>query len=218
MAGKSKQSKSNKQDSEDEKKKRKTAWLPFVLLLIILIIMILSFFGCIKLPNLNVDSGYAKLYPQATYGVQYAVNLSSDLISLLNETNPYGNSPYSFYLKSGSLPEGLSLTDKGILKGIPTGSGSNFEACIKNSQDISGCRKYHLEVLNNNNNVNPGPGLCPITSCDTGECCCTAQNGVGVSGVLTYASCDCPNDTGFAQWDNITAGGPYKICTCNACE
>jgi hypothetical protein len=57
---------------------------------------------------------------------------------------------------------------------------------------------------------------CPVTSCDTGNCCRTATGGIGVSGVITPAACDCPRDTNFSQMDNTAPGGPYKICTCKA--
>lgn len=56
---------------------------------------------------------------------------------------------------------------------------------------------------------------CPTTSAQTGTPCHSVKNGVGVSGVIVSAKCKCPNDTTFVQKDNITAGGPYNICTCN---
>ena len=55
---------------------------------------------------------------------------------------------------------------------------------------------------------------CPVTSCDTGNCCRTVAGGIGVSGVITPAACKCPSDTTFAQVDNTAPGGPYNICTC----
>lgn len=60
------------------------------------------------------------------------------------------------------------------------------------------------------------PGTCPITSKDTGNECWSVdkEKGIRVSGVITFEWCNCPTDTDFASWDNITAGGPYKICTC----
>ncbi len=56
---------------------------------------------------------------------------------------------------------------------------------------------------------------CPTTSAQTRTPCHSVKNGVGVSGVIVSAKCKCPNDTTYAQTDNITAGGPYNICTCN---
>ena len=74
--------------------------------------------------------------------------------------------------------------------------------------------KQAIGLLKNND----FPGKCPITSKDTGNECWTIdkEKGIRVSGVITYEWCDCPIDTDFIQWDNITAGGPYKICTCKA--
>jgi hypothetical protein len=61
----------------------------------------------------------------------------------------------------------------------------------------------------------PAPGYtCPATSAQTSTPCHSAQGGVGVSGVIVPDKCNCPSDTKYSQMDNITAGGPYKICTC----
>lgn len=61
----------------------------------------------------------------------------------------------------------------------------------------------------------PTPGyICPATSAQTSTPCHSANGGVGVSGVIVPDKCNCPSDTKYAQMDNITAGGPYKICTC----
>ncbi len=56
---------------------------------------------------------------------------------------------------------------------------------------------------------------CFTTSAQMATPCHSVKNGVGVSGVIVPAICNCPDDTKYAQMDNITAGGPYKICTCN---
>ena len=64
-------------------------------------------------------------------------------------------------------------------------------------------------------NVKPTPGrTCFTTSAQMGTPCHSVKNGVGVSGVIVPAKCNCPNDTKYAQMDNVTPGGPYKICTC----
>lgn len=55
---------------------------------------------------------------------------------------------------------------------------------------------------------------CPATSAQTSTPCHSVNNSVGVSGVIVPDSCGCPSDTKFSQMDNITAGGPYKICVC----
>jgi hypothetical protein len=59
------------------------------------------------------------------------------------------------------------------------------------------------------------PGYtCPVTSAQTATPCHSAKDGVGVSGVIVPDKCNCPSDTKYAQMDNVTVGGPYKICTC----
>lgn len=60
-----------------------------------------------------------------------------------------------------------------------------------------------------------GYGSCPATSKQMSTPCHSVRNGVGVSGVIVPARCLCPGDTTFEQMDNITAGGPYRICSCN---
>lgn len=60
----------------------------------------------------------------------------------------------------------------------------------------------------------PKKHTCWTTSAQMGTPCHSAKNGVGVTGVITYDYCDCPTDTTYAGMDNITAGGPYKMCTC----
>ena len=60
-----------------------------------------------------------------------------------------------------------------------------------------------------------GYGSCPATSKQMSTPCHSVRNGVGVSGVIVPAQCLCPGDTTFAQMDNVTAGGPYRICSCN---
>jgi hypothetical protein len=63
---------------------------------------------------------------------------------------------------------------------------------------------------------------CPLSSCETGNCCGSKLDGSitettpMTSGVLTYEYCECPEDTIYSGvTDKITPGGPYKICTCN---
>ena len=56
---------------------------------------------------------------------------------------------------------------------------------------------------------------CFATSAQMATPCNSVKNGIKTSGVIVPASCRCPSDTTYAQMDNITAGGPYRICTCN---
>ena len=55
---------------------------------------------------------------------------------------------------------------------------------------------------------------CFTTSAQMGTPCHSVKNGIKTYGVIVPASCSCPSDTTYAQMDNVTAGGPYKICTC----
>jgi len=60
----------------------------------------------------------------------------------------------------------------------------------------------------------PGPTTCHATSAQWGHPCHSVSGGVGVSGLPIPDACSCPTDTKFASMDNITPGGPYKICVC----
>ncbi len=56
---------------------------------------------------------------------------------------------------------------------------------------------------------------CPTLSSQTDTPCHSVSGGIGVYGVIVPGSCPkCPDDTTFAQMDNVTPGGPYRICTC----
>src|SRR5581483_1615540 len=61
-----------------------------------------------------------------------------------------GTGPYSFSLKSGSLPDGLSLSSSGALSGTPTEvgtSGFTIEATDSSSPTKTGERTYSLTVV-----------------------------------------------------------------------
>ena len=68
----------------------------------------------------------------------------------------------------------------------------------------------------------PPPKTCPVTSCDTKTCCNFTEydpalgTNRSVYAVITYERCGCPIDTEPTPIgiDNITQGGPYKICKC----
>ena len=38
-------------------------------------------------------------------------------------------------------------------------------------------------------------------------------NGIEYTGGLVPSTCDCPSNTTYAGMDNVSAGGPWKICT-----
>ncbi|MCL4406242.1 MAG: hypothetical protein M1586_01010 [Patescibacteria group bacterium] len=66
-----------------------------------------------------------------------------------------------------------------------------------------------------NFNFGGGSAVCRQTSAEWGLPCHSRQpEGPTVSALPVPAKCDCPSDTVFVQMDNITAGGPYKICAC----
>ena len=69
----------------------------------------------------------------------------------------------------------------------------------------------------NSTTVTPKPNnTCPATSAQTSTPCHTSvDRGIGVTGIIVPSTCNCPSDTTYASMDNITAGGPHKICTCN---
>jgi len=72
--------------------------------------------------------------------------------------------------------------------------------------------KINLDNNNNNSDGNSGSATCPTRS---NPPCNSVKSGIKTSGVIVPGNCNCPSDTVFAQMDNITKGGPYKICTCN---
>jgi len=174
---------------------------------------VLSQTGYITLPHINLPFGQSNVYkikPDATVGVPCSYEFS-ELIPLLGPKNSVGTDIYTFYLGSGVgfPPMGLILGIDGVLKGTPTAAGtSKFQVCVKDVGGRSTCRTYSLTV---NPADNSNTTACPTTS---NPPCGSVQNGIGVSAVIVPASCDCPSDTNFAQMDNITAGGPYRICTC----
>ncbi len=110
---------------------------------------------------------------------------------------------------------GLILGIDGVLKGTPTAKGSDFQVCVKDVSGKSACRIFRITVNSASDNSNRGSGgqnNCPATPKPS---CHSISNGIETTGVLTYAYCNCPSGTTFAQMDNTAAGGPYKICTCN---
>ena len=66
-----------------------------------------------------------------------------------------------------------------------------------------------------NDGNNSGGGGSKIT-CPTksNPPCNSVKTGIRTSGVIVPGNCNCPSDTEYAQMDNITKGGPYKICKC----
>jgi len=73
--------------------------------------------------------------------------------------------------------------------------------------------KINFDFENSNKMFNSGY-TCPATSAQTDTPCHSAKGGVAVLGIIVPETCPCPSDTKFSQMDNITAGGPYRICVC----
>ncbi len=188
--------------------------IPLFIIIGLLAIGVLSQTGYITLPHINIPFGQSNVYkisPDATVDVPSSYEFS-ELISFLGPESGANPAIYTFYLGSGVgfPPMGLVLGIDGVLKGTPTAKGtSKFQVCVKDVGGRSTCRTYSLTV--NPASTPKKNSTCPTTS---NPPCHSVQNGVGVSGVVVPASCNCPSDTDFAQMDNVTAGGPYKICTC----
>lgn len=177
-------------------------------------IMALSQAGYITLPKIHLGNQQSKVYaiPDAVKGVPYSYDFSTDMIPLLKQSlNGPDPGIYTFYLGSGVgfPPMGLILGVDGVLSGTPAAEGERaFQVCVKDVGGTSFCRTYSLNVLPAGE---PDVAACPAKSDPP---CHSVVNGVGVTGVIVPGSCDCPSDTVFAQMDNVTQGGPYKICTC----
>src|SRR3989344_5652348 len=200
----------------------KSPLIPFIIAVLAVGVGItggLSQTGYITLHHINLpfgQSGVYKISPDATVGVPVSYDFS-DLFSFWGPKSGASPAIYTFYLGSGVgfPPMGLVLGIDGVLKGTPTAKGtSKFQVCVKDVGGRSTCRTYSLTV-NPKSEPNVGPPLghtsCPTTSAQWGIPC--GQG--GVAGLPVPDSCDCPSDTTFAGVDNITAGGPYKMCTCN---
>lgn len=183
--------------------------LPYFIIVGTLGVALLSEAGYITLPRINLGQSN-KIQEEATVG-KYSSYEFSSLIPLLEPKSGGGTDIYTYYLGSGVgfPPMGLVLGIDGVLKGKPTTEGtSKFEVCVKDVGGRSVCRTYSLTV---NAAGTPKKGsACRATSAEWGIPC-----GGGVSGLPVPDSCDCPSDTVYSgTTDRITAGGPYKICTC----
>ena len=45
--------------------------------------------------------------------------------------------------------------------------------------------------------------------------CNQTVNGIKYVGGLVPSTCGCPSGTRYAGMDNVSAGAPWKMCTCN---
>lgn len=130
-----------------------------------------------------------------------------------------GSQPYYFTSDSfatGTPPPGtvvatgISLIN-GILTGTPTTAGTySFGVCVVDQVGAEDCGATSVTV-NATTTTPPPTGSCsqfPIA-------CGQTKNGIQVAGGIVPVSCACPSGTTLAGKDNVTAGGPYNICTCN---
>lgn len=76
-------------------------------------------------------------------------------------------------------------------------------------------KQFNTLIQSINGGSSSGGGGSKIT-CPTksNPPCNSVKTGIKTSGVIVPGNCNCPSDTDYAQMDNITKGGPYKICKC----
>ncbi|HLC39753.1 MAG TPA: hypothetical protein VJJ76_02625 [archaeon] len=197
----------------------KTQLIPRLIPFVILAGVFITVFTLYQTGYINLENFPYEIKNAACIGVPYeGFDFAPGLTPLLYPNWNGERSGYTFYLGSGTgfPPMGLILGIDGILRGTPTGKGSNFEVCVKDVGGNSVCRTFHLKVNSECittiiTTTTTNNGNCPTTS---NPPCHSIQNGVAVSGVIVPASCNCPSDTTYAGMDNTAPGGPYKICTC----
>ncbi len=199
------------------KKPKLVVVLPFIIIGAVFAVFILDQTGYIDIPFVDIPNfldSLLEIKDAACIGVPYAFDFAPGLIPLLNPDWNGVRSGYTFYLGSGKgfPPTGLILGTDGIMRGTPTGTGGNFEVCVKDVGGNSICRTIHLRVNSGCTTTTTNTGTCPNT---LNPPCGSAQGGVVVSGGIVPASCNCPSGTTYAGMDNTAPGGPYKICTCN---
>jgi large repetitive protein len=105
-------------------------------------------FGCtgkrlytidVKCPNINVTPGSL---PDGRVNHPYS--------RLIRASGP--NTPYTFAVTNGNLPNGLTLAPGGLLSGTPTAGGNfTFTITAKDSFGCDGKRQYEIEVDNDAN-------------------------------------------------------------------
>lgn len=193
----------------------KTPLIPVTIVVVCLAIAILDQTGFITLPHFGQSNVY-EISPAARIGESCSYDFTDDLIPLLGPSGSTDPAIYTFYLGSGVgfPPMGLILGIDGKLKGTPTGTGGNFQVCVKDVGGRSACRTYHLTV----NAAHEAP---PVTLCtcptEFHPPCHSVQNGVEMVGGPVPACCEkCPRGSSYSgTMDRVSPGGPYKICVCN---
>jgi len=90
-------------------------------------------------PDPALEIGTASL-PDGTVGEEYSASITA-----IN-----GNGPYVFNVTSGALPEGLSLSNAGVLSGTPTSDGTfNFRVEVTDSNAGSAAKDFAITIAPN---------------------------------------------------------------------
>ncbi|MFH1046713.1 MAG: hypothetical protein V1738_00255 [Patescibacteria group bacterium] len=205
----------------------KSPILPIVIIVVALGLAVLQQNGYIDLRRINSGSTGVYTLASTPVNVPYSHDFSAELIPLLGPDN---DSPtYTFYLGSGVgfPPTGLILGIDGILKGTPAVVGySKFQVCVKDVGGHSSCQIYSLTVTEKPESSptsprptspSPSPTSPPATHCPTKlnpPCGSSENGGPAAYGGIVPGDCNCPAGSAFDSMDNITPGGPYKICVC----
>jgi sugar lactone lactonase YvrE len=88
--------------------------------------------------------------PTETVGVIYNANLAATFSAA------GGNAPYSFSVSAGSLPNGMQLSQNGVLYGTPTAVGNYaFTVAATDSNGQAGSQAYSLAVHASSISLNP---------------------------------------------------------------
>jgi hypothetical protein len=169
--------------------------------------------GLITLPHPG-DSSVYEIVPPATIGHYRTIDFRDQLIPLLGPQESIDPTIYTFYLGSnvGFPPTGLILGTDGILKGTPTGKGGIFQVCVRDEGGRSACRRYHLDVNEEEETTPATPALCPAELNPP----CSLNGNPPVRGGKVPESCRCPvgtHDSGVIDRNNPAT--PFRICVCN---
>ena len=189
--------------------------VPFVIVAGIFAAYALNQAGYLDIPYFDFP---LEIKDAACIGIPFAFDFAPGMIPLLNPDWNGVRSGYTFYLgpRTGFPPMGLILGIDGIMRGTPTGTGGNFEVCVKDVGENSICRIVHLKVKSECTatiiTTTTNTGGCPTKL--NPSCGSKTPEGVPVSGGIVPASCNCPSGTTYVGMDNTAPGGPYKQCLC----
>jgi len=199
----------------------KSAWFPGMIAVGLFAVAGLYMAGLITLPHLG--RGLTFNLDPVVSGQPISLNFAPALMPYIDPSGKGENGPYTFFLDSGVgfPPMGLILGPDGVLRGTPTGLGSDFRVCVKDGSGKSACRNYYLDV----NPPSESTGETDGTSADsTASSCSTKNPGCGnganpnmpagpnnpiIDGTIVPSSCPCPDGTKFDA-----DLGTTKHCAC----